>query len=599
MIVDANLAARAGHCALSAAAPRSSGHTAPSVTVRAAREAAASGHAAQGQGGADLPAWLQRMAAGMADETPMEYLARNSHSFRYAARFLPKPYDALVAEVYAFCRFTDDMVDRDTVSGADELHARLADWRRLAQAAYAGVPSGFALLDKPLMEMGRRGIPFDYASDLIDGVAMDLPPEGSEREGRTGEIRYATLEELDAYSYRVASVVGLWLTRLVGVHETAVLERAAALGHAMQLTNILRDVGEDWRNGRLYLPLDVLARHGVGEDDIARAASGGPLPRGWVAVMEELMDAADVRYARALGAVKALPAFFRVPVAVSGYVYRDIHTALRRNGYDNFTRRAHTSKPRKLWLGAKARAWLLTGARAPRAVVQDAEGAAAEKPRRPLVSVLVSLLSGAALAATEIPNLAEIAANAREEIAVVDAALLRAPADPALHVRKLRALHTVSVHDGAHLAAAREALGRSERLAAGSSKEFAPTLLAYRGAFDVVEARHATWPTTRLIALRRGLDRLDEAVKQAPASVDVRYLRLTSTWYLPALLRRDRTIEDDFKALAELLPVARGDYPPQWYLPVTDFVLKNAPLAPQARERLREARAQAAAPTRG
>lgn len=550
-----------------------------------------------------LPAWLSAMTADMADETPMEYLARNSHSFRYAARFLPKPYDTLVAEVYAFCRFTDDMVDRDTVSSAEELHARLADWRRLAHAAYTGVPSGFALLDKPLVEMGRRGIPFDYASDLIDGVAMDLPPVGSMNginaaTSTTFSRRYATLEELDAYSYRVASVVGLWLTRLVGVHDAAVLERATALGHAMQLTNILRDVGEDWRNGRLYLPLDVLARHSISEGDIARAAAGGPLPRGWLAAMEELMAAADVRYARALGAVNALPKFFRQPVAVSGYVYRDIHTALRGNAYNNFTQRAHTSKLRKLWLGAKARLWLMTTALAKTNKAQ-VESDAPEKPRRPLVAMLVSLLSGAAMAATAIPNLTEIAATAKAEIALVDVALRSAPSDPTLHVRKLRALHTVSVQDETLLPAAREALTRSERLAATSSKELAPTLLAYRGAFDVVEARHAMWPTTRLIALRRGLDRLDAAVKQSPSSVDIRYLRLTSTYYLPSLLRRDQNVEDDFKVLANLLPSARSDFPVQWYVPVTDFVLKNAPLAPEARERLREARAQAAGTPRG
>src|SRR5690606_6945429 len=111
-----------------------------------------------------------------------------------------------------------------------------------------------------------------YAAELIEGVGMDLEDgEAAEQPSQNSapKRRYTTLTELDVYSYRVASVVGLWLTRLVGVHDEQVLARAADLGHAMQLTNILRDVGEDWRNGRLYLPLDVLARHGITEGDIA------------------------------------------------------------------------------------------------------------------------------------------------------------------------------------------------------------------------------------------------------------------------------------------------------------------------------------------
>src|SRR5690606_2372054 len=175
------------------------------------------------------------------------------------------------ADVYAFCRFTDDLVDGDTRTPPAELRAHLGDWKRLAEQAHAGVPSGIPLLDKPLMEMGRRGIPFAYAAELIAGMEMDLREEGEgRREGAGGALtrRYEDLAALDLYGYRVASVVGLWLTRLVGVLDEQVLARAAEMGQAMQLTNILRDVGEDWRNGRLYLPLDVLARHGITEAGI-------------------------------------------------------------------------------------------------------------------------------------------------------------------------------------------------------------------------------------------------------------------------------------------------------------------------------------------
>lgn len=553
-----------------------------------------------------LPAWLAAQAEVLSGETSMDYLARHSHSFRYAARFLPPPYDRLIADVYAFCRFTDDLVDGDTVTPAAELRVRLDHWRALARRAHGGRPTGFALLDRPLMEMGRRGIPFEYASELISGVGMDLDGRpGRDAHTVTASRRYATLAELDLYSYRVASVVGVWLTRLVGVHEASVLQRAADLGHAMQLTNILRDVGEDWRNGRLYLPLDVLSRHGITEGDIDRAAKGeGPMPHGWASVVEELMEAADARYARSLDAVRALPTFFRTPVTISGLVYRDIHTAIRRNRYDNLTQRAHTSGVRKLWLGVKARAWLARPARpAAAGLVMP------PRPARAVAGIASALILGPMLAlasTTEIPGLEDVATRARLEIARVDAAL-ETSTNGALHLRKLRALYAASVHDASLLPAARDAVAAAQSVGGSEainnpsegSRDWAALALGYRGALDVVEARHASWPPARLKALNRGLARLDDAVRRAPEDADLRYLRLTSTYYLPVLLRRDDRVREDFKALAALLPRVSGAYPAEWYVPVADFVLGNAPLTRDERNRLRAARARAATTPHG
>lgn len=567
-----------------------------------------------------LPEWLTNRVK-IPTESSMAYLARHSHSFRYAARFIPAPHDELIADVYAFCRFTDDIVDGDARTPSSEMRARLSDWQRLAGQAYAGIPTGIKLLDKPLGEMGRRGIPFAYAVDLIEGMRMDVREKaGGEAAPSAPGRRYANLAALDVYGYRVASVVGLWLTRLVGVHDEEVLARAAELGQAMQLTNILRDVGEDWRNGRLYLPLDVLERHGITEEDIARAAASSPeaprIPRGWDVAMEELMRHAEGRYERAFEAIPALPAFFRSPVAVSGMVYRDIHTAIRRNGYDNFTRRAHTSASRKVWLGAKARLWLARAPRAARASVapglvtagspRDKTGNVAARARaaHPLAglvtgaALILPALGGAGATAAGIPDIGPIAAVARAEKAVADSALRAAPGDAGLHLRKLRALHTLSVADESALAAARRALSTAERATSGRP-ETASVWLAYRGAFDIVEARHAVWPPARLKALRRGLDRLDEAVRRAPDDVDVRYLRLTSTYYLPAFFGRGESVTTDFKVLADLLPAVSGVYPSGWYGPLADFVLKNAPLTADERDRLRQVRAQATAAPSG
>jgi phytoene synthase len=167
--------------------------------------------------------------------------------------------------------------------------------------------------------------------------------------------RYRTLEELREYSYRVASVVGGWLTELFGIHDPWVLERAFALGHAMQLTNILRDVGEDLRVGRLYLPEDLLESNGVDRDFLeAKSRSSSPMFPGYRKVLEELMASAEEDYRRAFEAIPLLPGFFQGPVAVAARVYEGIHEEIRRNGFDNLTRRARTSLPRKLLLGMVA-----------------------------------------------------------------------------------------------------------------------------------------------------------------------------------------------------------------------------------------------------
>jgi len=309
-------------------------------------------------------------ALGGPDEW-MPYFAQHSRSFRFSSRLFPKVEGRLVAGVYAFCRFTDDLVDEAGDLDPAALEERLATWDDLVVRAHEagrgtslrgtnpignhdpgpGV-TGIPLLDEVLGETARRGVTVLYARELIRGVAMDLHP-----------IEYPDLEALRRYSYRVASVVGLWLTELFGTHDPGVLRRAEAMGHAMQLTNILRDVGEDLRQGRLYLPLDRMQAHGVTRDALERVALAGggvgvgrgpvTLPPGYRGLMDELIAQANADYERAMEGVPALPPFFQRPVAVAGRVYRGIHREIRRNGYDNLTLRAHTSFSRKLLLGSR------------------------------------------------------------------------------------------------------------------------------------------------------------------------------------------------------------------------------------------------------
>jgi len=271
------------------------------------------------------------------------FFAHHARSFRFAARLFPPEPGRLVAGVYAFCRFTDDLVDQAPNPDPRVLDARIQIWMSLVRQAWLHQDTGIPLLDEVLGETARRGVPVLYAEELIRGVAMDLEPRD-----------YPDLAALRGYSYRVASVVGLWLTELFGTRGPTVLRRAEALGHAMQLTNILRDVGEDWARGRLYLPLDRMAAHGVTRDQIGEAVAGGSFPAGWVPLMEELLAQAEADYDLAFEAIPALPVFFQRPVAVAARVYAGIHGEIRRNGHDTLTRRAWTRFPTKLRLGGGA-----------------------------------------------------------------------------------------------------------------------------------------------------------------------------------------------------------------------------------------------------
>jgi phytoene synthase len=277
------------------------------------------------------------------EEGDDRYFAHHSKSFSLAARLFPAPARKSVASVYAYCRFTDDLVDGREHEDPGVLRRELDAWAALSRAAYDGEDESVALLNRAIGEMARRGVPFRYAEELIEGVRMDLDAP-----------RYETMADLRVYSYRVASVVGGWITELFGVHDPWVLERAAALGHAMQLTNILRDVGEDLRMGRLYLPADLLDAHGLDREALERMERGeAPISGGYRALIEELMEVAERDYSAAFEALPALPPFFQRPVAVAAAVYRGIHNALRANDYDNLGRRAYTRLPMKLTLGMR------------------------------------------------------------------------------------------------------------------------------------------------------------------------------------------------------------------------------------------------------
>ena len=275
--------------------------------------------------------------------SPRRCMARGSRSFHFASTLMADAERERLARVYTWCRITDDLVD-DPSLGIEAADARLTAWMSASRAAYDGHSTGIAVLDHVMGEMAAHEVPFAYAAALGEGVRSDLR-----------FTPYESMDDVRRYAHRVAGVVGQWLTELYGVRHPWLLGRAAVLGEAMQLTNILRDVGEDWDQGRLYLPRTVLERHGLCAADVGAMRRGErPIGDDYRALVEETMDAAARDYALAREAIPYLPGGFRRAVAIAAAVYEGIHDAIRRNGHDNFRVRARTTMPRKLLLATGA-----------------------------------------------------------------------------------------------------------------------------------------------------------------------------------------------------------------------------------------------------
>jgi phytoene synthase len=177
--------------------------------------------------------------------------AVNSRSFHLASSLLPPDRRAAVRALYAFCRVSDDIVDRAELDRSGRLEA----WRRLVTANHPPASEPVAVAWAHARQ--RYGVPERYAEQLIDGVARDLR-----------QVRYQTFDELTTYCYGVASTVGLMSMHIIGFRGAEAIPYAIKLGVALQMTNILRDVGEDWRAGRVYLPQEELAAFGLDESDL-------------------------------------------------------------------------------------------------------------------------------------------------------------------------------------------------------------------------------------------------------------------------------------------------------------------------------------------
>lgn len=261
-----------------------------------------------------------------------EAIRHGSLSFHAASKLLPASVRDPALALYAFCRLADDEVDEgDYKTGAVlRLQERL-------EAAYAGAPRN-APEDRAFAAIvAEYDMPRALPEALLEGLAWDAD-----------ERRYSDLSGVRDYSARVASAVGAMMCVLMRVRDPDALARACDLGVAMQLTNIARDVGEDARMGRIYLPLDWLAEAGIDPLNFTR----DPLPETAVrGMVKRLLAEANRLYLRSEAGINALPLASRTGIWAARLIYAGIGTQVRKQGYDTISMRAHTSRAQKIgWL---------------------------------------------------------------------------------------------------------------------------------------------------------------------------------------------------------------------------------------------------------
>lgn len=278
---------------------------------------------------------------------------RASKTFYWGSIFLPPPKRLATWAVYAFCRVVDDIVDEAVnqessctghLCGTSAPKKKLDYWRQTLQHIYERGGTNDGRIPRAWSDMLERyPVPLRPALELLDGVEMDLTVK-----------RYETFDKLYVYCYRVAGTVGLLTSPIFGYSDDSALQYAIELGVALQLTNILRDIGEDARRGRIYLPQDEMLHFGYGEGELM----AGVINEAFCELVRFQISRADQYYQRAQPGISLLSADCRLAVRLSGTLYRHILDRIRLNNYNVFTKRA--SVPLQTKLAAASQHWFMT-----------------------------------------------------------------------------------------------------------------------------------------------------------------------------------------------------------------------------------------------
>jgi 15-cis-phytoene synthase len=275
-------------------------------------------------------------------------MASRDTNFYYSFIALPAPKRHAIVAVWDFCRAVDDAVDEmaSDVAGAEAAAGELARWREELAACYgSGEPA--TTQGQHLRPFIRQfNLPRQPFEDLIDGVEMDL-----------GERRYPTFDQLHQYCLRVASAVGLVCVEIFGYQDPRCRQYAVDLGVALQLTNIIRDVAPDLAKGRLYLPLEDLARANCTEEALRAGQLTGPVKD----LLRQQCERARGYYARAEAGLPRRDARRLVAARIMGAIYFEILRTVERRGSDVFSRVARVSRPRRAAIAARTWARTMVG----------------------------------------------------------------------------------------------------------------------------------------------------------------------------------------------------------------------------------------------
>lgn len=261
-----------------------------------------------------------------------------SKSFYFSARFLPDDKRWATYALYGFCRFSDNLIDNPRKRSKQQLIGEVACFRRELKLAYRWGESEHPILKPFILVAKKYGIPIEYPLDLLKGVQMDIE-----------KMRYDTFDDLYLFCYRVASVVGLMMTFIMGYNNDQAFAYAEKLGVAMQLTNILRDVKEDRDLGRIYLPLAELQQFGLTEDDVFKENFNEQFRQ----LMKFQVERADGYYQEASKGIPMLTTASQFAIYSASKIYQGILRKLEQRDYNPFLGRVYVPSGKKFRILAR------------------------------------------------------------------------------------------------------------------------------------------------------------------------------------------------------------------------------------------------------
>ena len=257
----------------------------------------------------------------------------NAKTFYFASRFLNKEKRKAAYSIYSICRISDDSVDIPNQSPAS---VNLETMRKKIDSAYSNNKLNDSVLSAFRETINKYEIPKEHFNDLLEGIYMDL-----------SKNRYDTFDELYTYCYRVAGVVGLIMLKIFGSSGDKALQHAVDLGLAMQLTNILRDIKEDYQRGRIYIPRDEMKRFNITEKHIVEER----IDKNFIALLKYQIQRARTYYVDSAKGIKMISdKKGRFVVCMMKDIYAAILDSIEKNKYDVFLQRAHVNTSGKISL---------------------------------------------------------------------------------------------------------------------------------------------------------------------------------------------------------------------------------------------------------